>query len=163
MTLKEDNIDPREDSEMESETPQHNKDKVKIWEAEERFGSLDRILMEFENDHVDLLEEYSDLVSARESARIELENAVRETLIPSLDMRPTVITKINYNGFSLFNILLKNQKLRDSIVKIEYTVDKNALKAAIDSGKLKPETIEKAISSKESIIQIRNKIKPHAI
>lgn len=124
--------------------------------AETDFYAARRALIEWEEDHADLMEEFHTLVDARETAREVLELAVSDTGLPGGGMQVVPINKRTFDGERL-HYLIEDDELRNAIVEVVYKVKPKAFDKAVKGGQLSKDLAKQAITATETGIQIRKR------
>ena len=128
----------------------------RVREAEEVFYRTHTQLVEWEDEHSELMDEFRALVAAREEAREVLELAVADTGIEGGGMKISHTTKRTFDGEKL-HFLIEDAELRTRLVRIDYKVNSKEFDKALKSGELDKDIGVHVVVATESGLQIRKR------
>lgn len=130
----------------------------KVRDAEAKFYDAHKALIEWEDSHEELMEEFRELVDARETAREELELAVSDTGLPGGGMKVVSTHRRTFDGERL-HYLIEDDALRAEVVELVYKVKPKSFDRAVKEGRLERDVADQCITATETGIQIRKRPK----
>jgi hypothetical protein len=128
----------------------------RVREAEETFYRAHAALVEWEDEHAELMDEFRSLVATREEAREVLELAVADTGLPGGGMQISHTTKRTFDGEKL-HFLIEDDALRARLVKVDYKVNTKEFDKALKEGELDKDIGTHVVIATENGIQIRKR------